>query len=216
MSIIDRWRGRRLILGEPPTERPKNQGRPIVNQFSKMRVLATLALSSIVLAVTSTIDAKVVRTTLDELVERSELVMYGATTTRQDDQAGRDEPIVWFKADTLLNLSQLCPPLELHWAEISPAWSAVTADCRSLRCTRTNRHAPGRVFDSADDMSARSSGVEKKRPMTQGADCPPGRGKTDSGYAGESSAGTLNGSETLTQQFQTSQPPEHDNHPRDG
>jgi hypothetical protein len=86
----------------------RNRAGQFVNQFSKP-VVAALALASIVLAATNTIDAKVVRTTLDELVKQSELVMYGATIIRQNDQAGRDGTIVWFKVDTLLKAPKGLP-----------------------------------------------------------------------------------------------------------
>lgn len=53
-----------------------------------------VVLASIALAATITVDAKVVRTTLEELVNKSELVLYGVTTRHDDGQS-----IVWFKAD---------------------------------------------------------------------------------------------------------------------
>lgn len=80
----------------------------IVNQSAKKRVLTAFALALVVLAAASTLEAKVVRTTLDELVEQSELVMYGVTT-HQEAQAERDQSIVWFKANSLLKAPKGLP-----------------------------------------------------------------------------------------------------------
>ena len=90
-----------------------------MNQSTKKRVLAALVPASIVLAATSTLEAKVVRTTLDELVEQSELVMYGVTTIHQVDQAARDESIVWFKAQSLLKAPKDLPSGDIPICEDS-------------------------------------------------------------------------------------------------
>jgi len=78
-----------------------------VHHLNKPSRLTVLVFASIVIAVTNAVSAKVVRTTLEELVEKSELVLYGVTTRHEGGQpAAADGSIVWFKADVLLKAPQ--------------------------------------------------------------------------------------------------------------
>ncbi|HEU4878956.1 MAG TPA: hypothetical protein VFT21_05865 [Gemmatimonadaceae bacterium] len=90
-----------------------------MNTSSKKAALMALVLAPLVLAATSSLHAMVVRTTLGELVEQSELVMYGVTTTHQDDQAARDESTVWFKSESLLKAPKGLPSGDIPICEDS-------------------------------------------------------------------------------------------------